>query len=221
MFRTILFSILASACFSHIQAQEINTRYLDSDKKTEVKKKKASFIEEQWIREDGCRIRTLKNAKNSEILSSTGVFPETQVQCGVWLHKNIKRNFDFNLEQTKEFCPSDSLLPSADKRFEDNDSLGYTAPLLEGGKTLIQNIVSNFQYPEVARQLEITGVVVLLFTITKEGGVENVRVLSSAHPILDKATAQLIYDLPIQKPAMLNGKPVEVCVRFPMRFLIQ
>jgi protein TonB len=71
-------------------------------------------------------------------------------------------------------------------------------------------------YPELAKQARIQGVVVLELEITKEGSVDNVRVLSGppllTQPALD-AVKQWRY-----KPTLLNNEPVPVVTTVTVNF---
>lgn len=67
----------------------------------------------------------------------------------------------------------------------------------------------NPEYPDVARKSRVQGIVILEAVITKEGTVENVKVLRGVHPLLDQAAVNAVKQWRY-KPATLNGKPVRV-----------
>lgn len=66
----------------------------------------------------------------------------------------------------------------------------------------------NPQYPAIARQARISGTVVLAATISKNGTIENLHVLSG-HPMLTQAALDAVRQWRY-KPYMLNGEPTEV-----------
>jgi len=74
------------------------------------------------------------------------------------------------------------------------------------------------QYPALARQARIQGIVVLQATIGKDGTVQNLRVISG-HPMLTgaaiAAARQWLY-----KPYYLNGEPVEVDTQINVIFTL-
>ena len=72
-------------------------------------------------------------------------------------------------------------------------------------------------YPELARRSKIQGVVILEAVITKEGNVEEVKVLRSLHPMMDQAAVNAVKQWKY-KPAMLNGKPVKVYFTVTVNF---
>jgi TonB family protein len=71
-------------------------------------------------------------------------------------------------------------------------------------------------YPEVAKQARIQGVVVLEVEITKEGSVDNVRVLSG-HPLLTQPALDAVKQWRY-KPTLLNNEPVPVVTTVMVNF---
>jgi len=63
-------------------------------------------------------------------------------------------------------------------------------------------------YPPLARQARIQGQVVLQATISKQGAIENLQ-LVSGHPMLTQAAIEAVKQWKY-KPYFLNGEPVEV-----------
>jgi periplasmic protein TonB len=64
------------------------------------------------------------------------------------------------------------------------------------------------QYPAIAKAARIQGTVVLQATISKAGGIENLRVVSGP-PMLQQAAMDAVRSWRY-KPYLLNGDPVEV-----------
>jgi len=64
------------------------------------------------------------------------------------------------------------------------------------------------QYPAIAKAARIQGTVVLQATISKAGGIENLRVVSGP-PMLQQAALDAVRSWRY-KPYLLNGDPVEV-----------
>ena len=64
------------------------------------------------------------------------------------------------------------------------------------------------QYPPLARQARIQGVVVLQALIGKDGGIQNLHVVSG-HPMLTNSALEAVKEWKY-KPYYLNGEPVEV-----------
>lgn len=75
-------------------------------------------------------------------------------------------------------------------------------------------------YSEAARTLHAEGVVVLEAVISGTGAVENVRVLRSAHPLLDAAAVRAVGEWRYQ-PATLNGRAVRVYLTVTVSFALR
>ena len=74
-------------------------------------------------------------------------------------------------------------------------------------------------YPEAARRARIEGVVILEAIITAQGGVEDVRVVHSAGPLLDSAAAEAVRRWRY-RPATLNGRAVRVRLTVNVSFRV-
>jgi protein TonB len=71
-------------------------------------------------------------------------------------------------------------------------------------------------YPPLARQARIQGQVILEAIISKQGSVENLRVISG-HPLLIQSALDAVKQWKY-KPTLLNGEPVEVVTTVTVNF---
>ena len=71
-------------------------------------------------------------------------------------------------------------------------------------------------YPPLARQARIQGNVLLQAEISKEGTIENLRLISG-HPMLAPAAIEAVKQWKY-KPYILNGEPVEVDTQITVIF---
>ena len=71
-------------------------------------------------------------------------------------------------------------------------------------------------YPEMAREANVDGTVMVQALVGKDGKVHDVRVVKSI-PLLDQAAQEAVRQW-IFKPALANNKPVAVWVGVPVRF---
>jgi protein TonB len=71
-------------------------------------------------------------------------------------------------------------------------------------------------YPPIARQARIQGVVQLEAVISRDGTIQNLRVLSG-HPLLVQAALQAVQQWRYQ-PTLLSGEPVEVITTIDVIF---
>jgi TonB family protein len=87
-----------------------------------------------------------------------------------------------------------------------------------GAGVLAANLASQVEpvYPELARQAQVQGVVVLEVEISKEGSVENVRVING-HPLLTQAAVDAVKQWRY-RPTLLNGVPMPVVSTINVNF---
>jgi periplasmic protein TonB len=95
-------------------------------------------------------------------------------------------------------------------------------PMFPGGEgELLKYINSNTVYPEVAKENNIQGRVVVRFCVTSKGGVSQVSILKSVDPELDKEALRVVSTLPTFKPGKQGGKPVNVWYMVPITFTLK
>ena len=80
---------------------------------------------------------------------------------------------------------------------------------------------SQLKYPDQAKKDEIQGRVTLQFTVGADGVVRNVRVLRSAHELLDAEALRVVSASPKWEPGQQEGKPVAVTYTFPVIFQLR
>ena len=80
---------------------------------------------------------------------------------------------------------------------------------------------SHLQYPEQAKKDGLQGRVILSFTIGTDGVVRDVKVLRSAHEVLDAEAVRVISASPKWEPGFQDGNPVPVTFTFPLVFQLR
>jgi periplasmic protein TonB len=95
-------------------------------------------------------------------------------------------------------------------------------PMFPGGDPeLLKYIAEHTQYPEVAKENNIQGRVIVRFCVTAKGGVSQVSVLKSVDPELDKEAIRVVNTLPAFKPGKQGGKAVPVWYMVPITFTLK
>ncbi len=95
-------------------------------------------------------------------------------------------------------------------------------PTFPGGETeLMKFIYANIQYPDIAKENNIQGRVILRFCVTYKGGVDQVTILKGVDPALDNEAVRVIKMLPAWKPGKQGGKPVNVWYSVPVTFQLK
>ncbi len=90
-----------------------------------------------------------------------------------------------------------------------------------GGDVAQANLISSPkpQYPALARAARVQGVVLLNATISKEGTIKDLKVISG-HPLLNEAAMEAVRQWRY-KPQMLNQQPIEVITTITVNFTFQ
>ena len=90
-----------------------------------------------------------------------------------------------------------------------------------GQEAMLQYIAENTIYPAKAKKDKIKGQVFISFVVGLEGKIEGVKVIKSAHPLLDQAGLDVINKLSdFDKPGMQDGKVVKVQYNLPINFTL-
>jgi protein TonB len=95
------------------------------------------------------------------------------------------------------------------------------APLKVGGGVQAAKLVFGPKpvYPPLARTVRIAGTVRLAATISEDGHIRDLRVISG-HPMLISAALEAVRQW-VYQPTLLNGLPVEVLTDIEVNFLLQ
>lgn len=200
-------------------AQVISTKYYQNEWSTkEVAPEKAKFVETISKDKTGAVTTELRNVKKNKIVQSETYKDEEPY--GTWIYQRGSKtdvlDYSFSLNYDELLC-TDSI-PGINNYFENNDTLKYRAPTLEGGEHIFQFIAKAIVYPTFAKENVIEGKVVLRFIITADGAVEQAVIVKGNHIVLDKEAARVIRMLKFANPPMLNGQQKKVCVTFPITF---
>jgi len=97
---------------------------------------------------------------------------------------------------------------------------GYDEPpVLPGGEKALEIFIESVKkYPQQAKINNITGTVVVGFTIDETGRVVNPFIFSGVNPELDNEAVRVANSLTGWQPAKRNGKPVKASYRLAIPF---
>jgi len=90
-----------------------------------------------------------------------------------------------------------------------------------GDQALMEFLSKHIEYPTVAQNNGIQGKVILGFVVSKTGKVEDVQILRSLDPNLDKEALRVVKLLGYWKPGELGGEKVSVRYTLPVVFRLQ
>lgn len=77
---------------------------------------------------------------------------------------------------------------------------------------------ANLTYPKQPQRMGIEGTVFLRFVINTDGSIQDVEVVRSVDPLLDKAAMEVIQNSPKWKSALHHGRPVRSRMTIPIKF---
>jgi protein TonB len=130
-----------------------------------------------------------------------------------------ERDYNFELNYGKRDCENTGVQTKNADFLTDNAADQYTAPVLDTSEADLMTIIrKNLRYPAYARRNGVDGTVQMIFTITKEGRVENIVVIKGLHVSLDKEAVRMVRLLKFKKPPVVKGEPADVCVKFPITY---
>jgi protein TonB len=86
---------------------------------------------------------------------------------------------------------------------------------------LLKWISEHIQYPDIARENNVQGRVIVRFCVTSKGGVDLVNVYKSVDPELDAEAVRVVKTLPPFKPGKQGGKAVPVWYVVPINFQLK
>lgn len=95
-------------------------------------------------------------------------------------------------------------------------------PVFPGKEDGLLNFLrTNIRYPPESRNNNIQGTVYTTFVISKEGNVEDIKIVRGTDEKLDAEAIRLISIMPQWFPAMQKGRFVAVQYSLPIKFLIK
>ena len=95
-------------------------------------------------------------------------------------------------------------------------------PQFPGGTAeLIKFLKRNLNYPELARDNNISGKVYAQFVVDKTGEIKNLQIVRGLDASCNKETIRVINLMPRWTPGMQNGFPVSVYFTLPLMFSLE
>lgn len=97
-----------------------------------------------------------------------------------------------------------------------------TMPSFPGGEeALFKFLGKNIDYPQMAADAGITGMVYVTFVIEKDGSVSDARILKGIGGGCDEEALRVVKQMPKWSPGKQRGKSVKVQYNLPVRFILK
>lgn len=90
-----------------------------------------------------------------------------------------------------------------------------------GTPALYEYLSKNLRYPSIARENEVQGRVIVIFTVEKDGSLSNITLARSVDPMLDKEAMRLVRGMPKWIPGKRYGEAVRTRYLLPVTFKLQ
>ena len=95
-------------------------------------------------------------------------------------------------------------------------------PKFPGGQqALMRWLSTNIRYPALAIQHNIEGRVFIQFTVNADGSIEDIQIVRSADPLLDREAVRVAHQMPNWIPGKQREQPVRVRLTLPITFQLQ
>lgn len=92
-------------------------------------------------------------------------------------------------------------------------------PSFPGGEKAMYKFIANtMMYPAVSQENGEQGRVIVTFTVKADGTIQNIRVVRSVSPALDKEAIRIVKAMPRWNPGTRNGIPVDADFTVPFSF---
>ncbi|MDE6082161.1 MAG: energy transducer TonB [Muribaculaceae bacterium] len=140
-------------------------------------------------------------------------YQETVVETGEYSAPETDRITEVVTEEitTANDYPDDHVFQSVDQM-----------PQFPGGDIELMKYISyHIQYPTGAMENNIQGRVVVMFVVTKNGSIGEVKVYRSRDKDLDAEAVRVVKSLPNFIPGKMNGEPVNVWYTLPITFKLR
>ncbi len=218
MKKTLALLVFMITLSCHGQTSQ-TTYFRDFELTREVSERRANYSKTVTKNSEGVVITEVKDLERGEVIIRNGE------PFGIWTVDNFgeEKLIDYNFEMvySKKECQKTITELEDYKYFDDYDQLGYKAPKIsKNGISITQYIRNNIHYPVLARMSGASGTVYLTFTITKSGNIENLSVYEGVDVNLDKEAMRVMRELTIYEPPKINDQPIELCIKFPVRFAL-
>ena len=87
-----------------------------------------------------------------------------------------------------------------------------------GNEAMYKYLKSHLSFPDMAREINVSGTVVMQFMISATGEIEQVSIIRTPSALFNRTSIETIQGMPKWKPGIYHGKPVPVVFTLPLKF---
>lgn len=140
---------------------------------------------------------------------------------GIWeeLWKRVSTNAD---DSDMEYLNTEKDNNKVSRDLDGIYTVTEKMPEYSGGsyEDLVKKVSQTVVYPEEAQEKGLEGITIIRFVVNEKGKPENLEVMRSSYPILDKEAKRVISKLYFI-PGMHDGKKVKVYMAIPVNFKLR
>lgn len=101
-------------------------------------------------------------------------------------------------------------------------AMAVTPASFPGGESAVKSFLAeNMQYPSMARENGVEGVVTVCFTVNADGSLSDFRIKRMVDPDLEAEALRLAGKMPKWTPADDNGQPVKSTAELKIPFTLE
>lgn len=131
------------------------------------------------------------------------------------IDQEIPTDYVFNPGTSKDLAPEEDA--------GDNNGIPFIIvekmPVFEGGEAeMYKFLKENLEYPQIAKETGIQGVVYTTFVVEKDGSISNIKLLRGIGGGCDEEALRVISLMPKWTPGLQRMKPVRVAFNMPISF---
>jgi len=95
-------------------------------------------------------------------------------------------------------------------------------PVFPGGDNeLLKFLYGRIKYQAIAKNNSVQGLVVLSFVVLEDGSINDVKILRGIDPSIAEEAVRVVQLMPNWSPGKVQGKPVKVSYKLPVRFKLE
>lgn len=192
----------------------------------EVSEKKGKYLQMKKRLDNGRIEQTCIRLKDNFVMWSKTFMNGEPV--GIWFKhydngKLMSRlNYDQELNYSEKQPDDAPYMDLYSLKLKDETNNVFTPPVISGYPDgFTSYLVKNLRYPDLAVRNRLSGKVIILISIDEKGIKTVESILKGAHKYLDLEAYRLLNELVIDKPAMINNKPIKIYSIVPISFRIR
>ena len=81
-------------------------------------------------------------------------------------------------------------------------------------------LTENIQYPPMAAEMGIEGVVTVEFMVKADGSIGNAKIVRVVDPDLEEEALRIVNSMPRWNPASMDGVPTDAWFSLPIKFIL-